>query len=129
MNRDAGILFFRITMGSMMILHGIMKIVGGIEFIKKLGGMPPLVPENETLQLILGLIAVVFEIAGGLGVITGRLFRTACILIIMVLIPGFLFHLSFITDFDSFVRNAWPLELTFVFTAFIFIGPGEHKIG
>ena len=33
-----------------------------------------------------------------------------------------------VSDFESFVRNAWPLELAFVFSAFVFIGPGKHKL-
>ena len=128
MDRDKGILFFRISMGTMMVLHGIMKIVGGIEFIRRLGGMPPGVPENDTLQVFLGLTAVAFEILGGIGVATGIRFKTACVLIVLVMIPAFLYHLGNVSDFESFVRNAWPLELAFVFSAFVFIGPGKHKL-
>jgi len=128
MDRDKGILFFRISMGTMMVLHGIMKIVGGIEFIRRLGGMPPGVPENDTLQVFLGLTAVAFEILGGLGVATGIRFKTACVLIVVVMIPAFLYHLGNVSDFESFVRNAWPLELAFVFSAFVFIGPGKYKL-
>ena len=128
MDRDKGILFFRISMGMMMVLHGIMKIVGGIEFIRRLGGMPPGVPENDTLQVFLGLTAIAFEILGGIGVATGIRFKTACVLIVLVMIPAFLYHLGNVSDFESFMRNAWPLELAFVFSAFLFIGPGKHKL-
>ena len=128
MDRDKGILFFRISMGTMMVLHGIMKIVGGIEFIRRLGGMPPGVPENDTLQVFLGLTAIAFEILGGIGVATGIRFKTACVLIVLVMIPAFLYHLGNVSDFESFMRNAWPLELAFVFSAFLFIGPGKHKL-
>ena len=129
MKRDTGTLVFRVSMGTMMILHGIMKISGGLEFIQRLGGLPPFVPDNDVLRLILGLIAVLFEIVGGLGVVTGYRFRAACIMIVLVMIPAFLHHLGGVSDFESFVRNTWPLELAFVFTAFILIGPGKHKIG
>ena len=128
MNRDKGILFFRISMGTMIVLHGIMKIVGGIDFIRRLGGMPPGVPENDVLQVVLGLIAVAFEILGGIGVATGIRFKTACVLIVLVMIPAFGYHLGNVSDFESFVRNAWPLELAFVFSAFVFIGPGRYKL-
>ena len=128
MDRDKGILLFRILMGTMLVLHGIMKIIGGIDFIRRLGGMPPGVPENDALQMGLGLIAVAFEILGGIGVATGIRFKTACVLIVLVMIPAFLYHLGNVSDFESFMRNAWPLELAFVFSAFVFIGPGKHKL-
>ena len=128
MNKDFGILFFRLSMGGMLLLHGIMKIVKGVDFIKQLGGMPPGVPNIGWLQLALGLLAVAFEILGGLGVMTGYRFKTACILVVAVMIPAFLYHATMVSDFESFVRNAWPLEIGFVFFAFIFIGPGKHRL-
>ena len=128
MTKDTGILIFRITMGTMMVLHGTMKVVLGMEFIQRLGGHPPFVPENGTVQLVFGLLAVAFEIVGGLGVLTGYRFRAACLMIIMVMIPAFLYHLGGVSDFESFVRSTWPLELACVFTAFIFIGPGKHRL-
>jgi uncharacterized membrane protein YphA (DoxX/SURF4 family) len=128
MNRDSGILFFRISMGSMMILHGIMKIVGGLDFIQKLGAMPPFVPNNPTVHLVLGVIAVLFEIVGGLGIVTGFRFKTACIMIIMIMIPAFLYHLGNVNSFVSLMKNSWPLEIAFVFFAFFLIGPGRYKM-
>ncbi len=127
MNRDSGILTFRILMGSMMVLHGVMKIVSGLDFIQKLGGMPPFVPNNPTVHLVLGGVAVLFEVVGGLGVITGIRFKTACVMIVLVMIPAFAYHLASVSDFVSFMRNAWPLELAFVFFSFIFIGPGKYR--
>ena len=128
-NQNMGIFIFRITMGTMMILHGLMKIAGGIGFIRKLGSLPPFIPNNATLHLILGIFAVVFEIVGGLGIITGYKFKIACIMLILVLLPGFAYHLGNVTDFSSFMRNSWPLELGFVFFAFYFIGPGTNATG
>ncbi len=115
-------------MGTIMVLHGIMKIAGGVGFITSLGGMPPFIPENATLRLTLGTVALLFEIVGGLGVVFGYRFKTSCTLIILVMIPAFVYHLGSISGFRSFMTNTWPLELAFVFTAFIFIGPGKHTI-
>jgi putative oxidoreductase len=126
---DTGILIFRVGMGVMMVFHGIMKIMGGLEFITKLGGLPPLIPENEILQLILGFIVVAFELFGGIGVILGYRFKASCIMIISIMIPAFLYHLGKVNDFESFVRNAWPLEIAIVFAAFLLIGPGEKRLG
>jgi len=128
MDKDFGILFFRLSMGGMLLLHGVMKIVKGLDFIEKLGGMPPGVPNVGWVQMVLGFLAVSFEILGGLGVMTGVRFKTACILIVAVMIPAFLYHATNVTGFESFVRNAWPLEIGFVFFAFMFIGPGRHRL-
>ena len=115
-------------MGSMMVLHGIMKIVSGLDFIQRLGGMPPFVPDNPKVHLVLGMIAVLFEIVGGLGAVTGFRFKTACIMIILVMIPAFLYHLGNVNSFVTLMRNSWPLEIAFVFFAFFLIGPGKYKM-
>ncbi len=129
LDRDGGILVFRVSMGTLMILHGLMKIGGGWEFIETLGGMPPLVPDNTVVQLVLGSLATSFEILGGLGLLSGYRFRTACILLIMVMVPAFVYDLVGRVDgFRSFMTATWPLELASVFTAFIFIGPGKHVL-
>jgi putative oxidoreductase len=127
-NQNIGILILRIAMGTMMILHGLMKIAGGIEFIQKLGGLPPFVPNNSTLHLILGFLVVIIEIAGGIGILTGYQFRIACVLLILVLLSGFTYHLGSVKDFSSLMRNTWPLEIAFVFIALYFIGPGKKSI-
>jgi len=129
MKKDIGILVFRISLGTLMICHGIMKIMGGWDFMMTLGALPPLVPEDESLHLVLGIIATLSEILGGLGLITGFGFRLACILLTAVMIPAFLYHLESVNDFASLMRNTWPLELAFVFIAFCFIGPGKYKLG
>jgi len=128
MTKDSGIHLFRITMGTMMVGHGLMKVFGGIDFIQKLGGMPPFVPNNDAVRLVLGFVAVACELLGGLGVITGFRFRTACIAIIAVMIPAWLYHLGNVSNFETFMRNAWPLELAFVFASFAIIGPGKRKL-
>lgn len=128
MNRNHGILFFRLTMGALMCAHGVMKIVRGPEFIEKLGGMPPFIPDVQVLHVVLGWLAVACEVLGGLGVITGIKFRWACGLIVAVMIPAWAYHLGQVSDFPSFMTNTWPLEIALVFTAFAIIGKGRASI-
>ncbi len=115
-------------MGCVMIGQGLMKFGGGGEFLRALGGMPPLIPENETFRLCLGALAAAFEVLGGLGVALGIRFKTSCALIVLVMIPAFTYHVANITGFRSLMTNTWPVEIAFVFFALMFIGPGEKTM-
>jgi putative oxidoreductase len=125
MNAQAGIVLFRLSMGTIMVLHGLSKFLGGAATLQYVGGMPPFAPANPNLQLTIGTIAAAFEVIGGLGVITGIKFRWACAMLILVLLGATSYHLTQVTNFSSLMLNTWPLELAFVFASFLLIGPGE----
>lgn len=129
MNANAGIVLFRLSMGSIMVLHGLSKFLGGTVMLHNVGGMPPFAPTNPHLQLALGIFAAAFEVIGGLGVITGVKFRLACLMLILVLLGATSFHMTLVKDFSSLMMNTWPLELAFVFASFLLIGPGECCCG
>lgn len=109
-----------------MLCHGVMKVLGGLEFMKTLGGLPPMIPESETLRIALGIVATLLELLGGLGVLLGYRFKLACWMIVAVMIPAFASHLNSIQDFRSLMLNAWALEIAIAFAAFSFIGPGDR---
>ena len=90
--QSIGILILRITIGTMMILHGMMRV------------------------------------AGGIGIVTGYKFKIAGMMLILVLLPAFAYHLGSVKDFSTLMRNTWPLELAFVFLALYFIGPGKKGL-
>ncbi|HNX04922.1 MAG TPA: DoxX family protein [Opitutales bacterium] len=125
MNANKGILLFRLSMGTIMVLHGLSKLLGGSMALQYVGGMPPFAPSNPNAQLVLGSIAAAFEILGGLGVLTGIGFRAACAMLVLVLLGATSYHMTQVTNFSSLMMNTWPLELAFVFASFLFIGPGE----
>jgi uncharacterized membrane protein YphA (DoxX/SURF4 family) len=125
MNANKGILLFRLSMGTIMVLHGLSKVLGGSAVLQYVGGMPPFAPSDPHAQLILGSIAAAFEIIGGLGVITGIGFRLACTMLVVLLLAATSYHMTQVKDFSSLMMNTWPLELAFVFGSFILIGPGE----
>jgi uncharacterized membrane protein YphA (DoxX/SURF4 family) len=128
MNQNTGIRFLRYTMGSIFVLHGLMKVAGGIGTLTYIGGMPPLAPHNNPhLQLGLGIIAAAFEILGGLGVITGIGFRYACSMIIIAMLAACSYHITQVHDFESLMTNTWPLEDLFVFLSLLIIGPGTSE--
>lgn len=116
-----GIIFLRITMGVAMMLHGIMKLIGGPSFWEKLGGMPPLVPEIPTVEMVLGFLAMAIELVGGLFVAIGYKVRLSAFAIVGVMVVAFIYHAQSINSFGSFVRNSWPLEIGLVFLSIAFI--------
>ncbi len=109
-----------------MFLHGLMKVMGGLDFMKMLGGMPPFVPDHAVLQTVLGMVATAFELLGGLGVVLGYRFRTACVLVILVMLAAFTSHLQHIDGFRNLMLNAWSLEIACVFVALFLMGPGDR---
>lgn len=128
MNANNGIKFLRYTIGTVLALHGVAKLLGGSAVLTYVGGMPPFAPHNSpTAQLVLGAIAAAFEIIGGLGVATGYYFRTACITAILVLAGAASYHLTQVTNFSSLMQNTWPIELLFVFVALLIAGPGKKE--
>lgn len=125
MNTNKGLLFLRISMGTVMVLHGLSKVLGGAAVLTYVGGMPPFAPANPHVQLALGIVAAAFEILGGLGVLTGIGFRAAAAGLVLVLLGAFSYHVTQVHDFSSLMMNTWPLELAFVFASLFVIGPGE----
>jgi len=123
-NPNTGIRLFRYSMGTIFVLHGLMKFAGGVGTLTYIGGMPAFLPHNSPhVQLALGILAALMEILGGLGVVTGFFFRYACALIVLAMLAAFSFHVTQMHDFESMMCNTWPLEDMFVFLAFMFIGP------
>lgn len=126
--KEIGIVFLRISMGLMITGHGIMKILGGMEFMHKLGSLPLFVPEWPAIYPVLGILATAIELLGGILVMAGHFTRTASIAIAVVLFAGFTVHMPNISDFSSLMRNTWPFEIMLAFIVISIIGPGEWRL-
>jgi uncharacterized membrane protein YphA (DoxX/SURF4 family) len=127
MNANNGIKFLRYSIGTVLVLHGLSKLLGGAATLTYVGGMPPFAPHTSpTAQLILGTIAAAFEIIGGFGVATGFYFKTACMVAILVLVGATSYHLTQVSSFSSLMMNTWPIELMLVFIALLIAGPGTE---
>jgi uncharacterized membrane protein YphA (DoxX/SURF4 family) len=128
MNTNNGVKFLRYSLGTVLALHGLSKVLGGAATLTYIGGMPPFAPhDSPNAQLVLGAMATAAELLGGLGVATGVLYRYACMLAIVVLASAFSFHVTQVHDFSSLMLNTWPLELALVFVALFITGKGEEK--
>lgn len=121
MTSKTAYLFLRISMGGFMACHGLMKLLSGSAFLQQLGSLPPFVPDIPALQTVLGVIATAIELVGGTLVALGIQQRLASLLIVVVMLVAFSYHMQQITGFTSLMQNTWPLEIACVFGALAFM--------
>ena len=137
-NRDAGLLFLRLTLGALFLwAHGWVKLTGGIEGWRGIGGA------MKSLGITFwpvfwGFLATMAETAGIVLFMVGFAFRPACLLITftMAVAGVYMWHhpLAEVTAHHQFTElpplvsasHAW--ELALVFLAMIFIGPGKYSV-
>jgi putative oxidoreductase len=126
---DLGLLILRIGIGAMFLLHGLPKIMGGPAGWEGLGqnGLPFL--PVGIVSIVFGLTAAIAEFGGGLLLIVGRYYRTACAALAATMAVALSTKLGDITGIMDFAYKAgWPLEMLIVFVALFFTGPGRHRI-
>jgi len=117
--------FLRITLGATICGHGIMKVMGGPGFWEALGGMPPMIPDIAWLQMILGSLATLVELLGGLCLVLNFRVRLAAIAIVVIMLFAFSYHLPNVKDFRTLMTNTWPLEMAFVYASIAWMHPGK----
>ena len=121
---DAGKLILRLTLGILMLLHGIAKISGGVDGLEKLvagAGLPTVLAYGVYVGEVLAPLLVIFGFFARFG---------AAIIVVNMLFAIFLAHRA---DIFLLTRNGtWALELQgfFLFTALalVFMGPGRFGI-
>jgi putative oxidoreductase len=124
MNEAAGKLILRVALGAMVLMHGIAKLTGGIDFITQTvtaAGMPA----------FLAYGVYVGEVVAPLLVIAGLYSRIGAAVIGI----NMLFAIVLVHGAEFFTRNqtgGWALELQgmFLFTAIAIalIGPGHYSV-
>ena len=123
-NADLGKLILRLTLGGLMLFHGIAKLLNGIGFIE--GELA-----NHGLPTVLAYGVYIGEVLAPLMVILGYQTRIGALLIISnMLVAIALVHGHQLLALGS--NGGWALELQgfFLFTAIavIFLGPGRYKL-
>jgi len=123
-NADLGKLIIRLTLGGLMLFHGIAKLLNGIGFIE--GELA-----SHGLPTFLAYGVYVGEIIAPLMVILGYQTRIGALLIIFnMLFAIILVHGNELLSLGR--GGGWALELQgfFLFTAVavIFLGPGRYKL-
>ena len=121
---DAGKLILRLTLGILMLLHGIAKISGGVDGLEKMvagAGLPSVLAYGVYVGEVLGPLLVIFGFYARFG---------AAIIVVNMLFAIFLAHRN---DLFLLTRSGgWALELQgfFLFTALalVFMRPGRFGI-
>ena len=121
---DAGKLILRLTLGILMLLHGIAKIFGGVDGLEKMvagAGLPSVLAYGVYVGEVLAPLLVIFGFFSRFG---------AAIIVVNMLFAIFLAHRA---DLFLLTRSGgWALELQgfFLFTALalVFMRPGRFAI-
>lgn len=121
---DVGKLILRLTLGVLMLLHGIHKLTTGIAGIKGMLASAGL-PELLAYGVFVG------EVIAPLMVIAGFYMRAGAVLIVAnMLVAIVLVHMSELFALGG--MGGWALELQgfFLFTALalLFLGPGKYAL-
>jgi len=123
--RNTGLLLLRVGVGtSFMLIHGLPKILGGVE------GWAGTGMSMANLGITFypefwGFMAAFAEFFGAMLLILGFFFRPATFMLTFTMFVAMFFHLS---RLDPWGKVAYPLELMFVFAGLFLIGPGRYSI-
>jgi putative oxidoreductase len=110
-HQDLGKFIIRVTLGLLVLLHGVAKITGG------LGGIEGML-QGAGLPAFLAYGAYIGEVIAPLLLIVGFQTRLAAVLVaVNMLVAIFLAHLGQLTQLNA--QGGWALELQgmFLFTA------------
>jgi len=123
-NADLGKLIIRLTLGGLLLFHGVAKLLNGIGFVES-----QLV--SHGLPAVLAYGVYIGEILAPLMVILGYQTRIGALIVVFnMLVAIALVHGHQLLTLNS--SGGWSLELQgfFLFTAFavIFLGPGKYKL-
>jgi putative oxidoreductase len=123
-NEDLGKLILRITIGGLMIFHGIHKVTHGISFIEN-------VVTNSGLPAFFAYGVYVGEVLAPLLLILGLYVRFASSMIIATMLMAiYLVHTNDILTLTQ--HGAWGIELQMFFllsaTALLFLGGGKYSL-
>ncbi len=123
--RDLGLLFLRLGIGVMMILHGWPKLAGGLPEWEKVGGAAGYIGIHF-LPWVWGFMAAMTETIGGLLIVLGAGFRPVTMLLTFnfIVATAMVYH----TSKGEFISWSRPAEMLILFFSLIFIGAGKYSV-
>ena len=127
-NRDAlidlGLLILRIGIGVVFIIHGLPKLMGGMETWTQIGSTMSLIG-IKFAPAFWGFMAAFSEVVGGLFIILGLLHRLMAIMLVFTMIIALLMHVA---GGDPFGVYSNALKGLIVFVALLITGPGKYSV-
>ena len=114
-NKELGFLIIRISLGIMFIIHGMPKLLGGVDSWASLGQYSGF----SFLPAFWGFMAAITETLGGLFIALGLFTRITSSLLMITMLVATLTHLG---SGDSFAKYSHALKLFFIFGGMVFIG-------
>jgi len=123
-NTDLGKLIVRLTLGGLLLFHGISKLLNGVGFIE--GQLA-----SHGLPTILAYGVYIGEVIAPLMVLLGYQTRIGALIIIFNMIVAIaLVHGHQLLTLSN--NGGWALELQgfflFIALAVLFLGPGKYKL-
>lgn len=121
---NAGLLVLRIGIGVIFIIHGMPKLLGGVEIWTQLGSTMSIVGISFA-PAFWGFMAAVSEVLGGLFIVLGLMHRLVALLLIFTMVIALLVH---VTAGDPFAVYSNALKALVVFIALAITGPGIYSL-
>ena len=120
---DAGLLLLRVWFGLVMAFgHGWGKVTELSKFHEAWNAV--LAKKGMALPEFLATCAAVFELAGGILIALGLLFRTATVALLGTMLgAAFIFHSG-----DAFGKREYALAFVVICLAFLLTGPGRYSV-
>jgi len=122
---DTGLLLIRLVFGCMFVYYGWPKLAGGPVSWESVGQAISAVGIRFGF-VFWGFLAAAVMVFGGIFILTGILFRPACLFLLVVMVVAAAMHFRH-GDGLNIVSHA--IEDGIVFLGLMFIGPGRYVLG
>ncbi|MEX0331399.1 MAG: DoxX family protein [Puniceicoccaceae bacterium] len=127
---DLGLVIIRLGVGIVLAIAGYNKFMGGETTLHAVGanikylGMD--VGTNNLSTMFFGVLAAGVELAGGLFLIVGILFRTSAFFLLMTMLVATLMMID--TSGGDLTKYGYPMVIGLVLLGLLFTGPGKFAL-
>ena len=121
---EATLFFMRVSIGILMIFHGLPKIMGGVSVWREIGTY--IFPLGiKFLPTMWGFLGACTEFFGGIALALGLCTRIVSAALAFMMLVATVWHLSINSPYKIY---SFPLSLIVIFLSFIIIGGGKFSL-